>query len=1074
MVGNVVADQFLSVGDYPFGAALAIVLTVIVMLALVALRRGERSGPVSRVSRRLPKPRVIFTALVLVCLYAPIVLVLVISVNADPSLLRWEGFTLDWYRQAFDDERRARRTSGPACRSPSRPPRSRSSSPSPAGSGTADATAAGARVVRRDDLHADRAARGGLRARPVRAVRRVGRRARGRRRSSWVTSCSTRPTRRSSSRRASRRCAARWRRRPRTSAPTRWRVFRRVTLPLLMPAIVVAGLLVLHVLARQRDHVAVPRRDRRADAARARAGQDPPARDAGGQRHRRPGSWSSRCVTFLDRRAHRAAAPDGRRRRARPRTRRRGRVSTAIALRDLRKVYGDVAAVERRRRRDRRRRVLLAHRAERLRQDDDAADDRGARRADRGRDRGARARRHDAAAAQAPGEHGLPAVRAVPAPHDLRERRLRAARAAASPRREIRTRVGEMLELVDLDGRGRRRSRGSSPAASSSASRSPASLVLRARGAAARRAARRARPQAAQAAAAAAQAHPARGRHHVRLRDARPGGGVLDVGPRRRSCAAGCIEQLGTPRDVYQRPATEFVADFVGVSNRRPGTVTGVVADGRYAVDVPGLGAIASGGVTGPGRRARRWRSSCGPESVLARPGGGRAHERLGPACSTSRSWARTSPASSRRRRRRVDDAHRRRPSDARGRRPVRHRLVARRRPGCCRWTRRRPPRPPRPRSPSRSETAAGRRHRRRRPGGRRRRDAARRRRGCGSSASSRATGTTRRTSRARTPGYELAMRSTWSADPNVRGAEADYPIAVDGVGDHAAHVRRRRRQHDPLQRRLVPAAPVGLPGAHARRRRRRLADLLRRPRALLRRDRHRVRRQRPGRRPLAAAHARRSRIRRCRSGRGGRLVAGGARPARVALVAGDERDRPRRVRAVGHVPGGLPRGREGVRRPHALAARRSRPAPTCAPARARRASSSTCAGARAAWSTSTATAARTSRAAASSCSRRTASARRGSCCSRGSRNRSGLVGRRLMVHPFATVAGVVRRAAGVLGRPRRAEDRLLRVLRDRRGARVRARRQVEPRRHRRPGRRSRWRAGGEDCRAVRGASGAR
>jgi ABC-type spermidine/putrescine transport system permease subunit I len=47
MVGNVVADQFLSVGDYPFGAALAIVLTVIVMLALVALRRGERSGPVS-------------------------------------------------------------------------------------------------------------------------------------------------------------------------------------------------------------------------------------------------------------------------------------------------------------------------------------------------------------------------------------------------------------------------------------------------------------------------------------------------------------------------------------------------------------------------------------------------------------------------------------------------------------------------------------------------------------------------------------------------------------------------------------------------------------------------------------------------------------------------------------------------------------------------------------------------------------------------------------------------------------------------------------------------------------------
>ena len=33
----------------------------------------------------------------------------------------------------------------------------------------------------------------------------------------------------------------------------------------------------------------------------------------------------------------------------------------------------------------------------------------------------------------------------------------------------------------------------------------------------------------------------------------------------------GRIEQLGTPRDVYQRPRTEFVADFVGAANRLPG-----------------------------------------------------------------------------------------------------------------------------------------------------------------------------------------------------------------------------------------------------------------------------------------------------------------------------------------------------------------------------------------------------------------------------------------------------------------------------------------------------------------------
>ena len=51
---------------------------------------------------------------------------------------------------------------------------------------------------------------------------------------------------------------------------------------------------------------------------------------------------------------------------------------------------------------------------------------------------------------------------------------------------------------------------------------------------AARRAARRAGPQAAPGDAGRAQAHPARGRHHVRLRDPRPGGGADDERPPRR------------------------------------------------------------------------------------------------------------------------------------------------------------------------------------------------------------------------------------------------------------------------------------------------------------------------------------------------------------------------------------------------------------------------------------------------------------------------------------------------------------------------------------------------------------
>jgi putative spermidine/putrescine transport system ATP-binding protein len=38
---------------------------------------------------------------------------------------------------------------------------------------------------------------------------------------------------------------------------------------------------------------------------------------------------------------------------------------------------------------------------------------------------------------------------------------------------------------------------------------------------------------------------------------------------------AGRLEQLAPPASVYQTPATAFVADFVGLSNRLPGTVSG-------------------------------------------------------------------------------------------------------------------------------------------------------------------------------------------------------------------------------------------------------------------------------------------------------------------------------------------------------------------------------------------------------------------------------------------------------------------------------------------------------------------
>jgi spermidine/putrescine transport system ATP-binding protein len=67
---------------------------------------------------------------------------------------------------------------------------------------------------------------------------------------------------------------------------------------------------------------------------------------------------------------------------------------------------------------------------------------------------------------------------------------------------------------------------------------------------------------------------------------------------------AGRIEQLGAPRDLYERPRTTFVAGFLGVSNLLRGVVSGpnaVRLDGggevRIAADLPAQGATVSIGV---------------------------------------------------------------------------------------------------------------------------------------------------------------------------------------------------------------------------------------------------------------------------------------------------------------------------------------------------------------------------------------------------------------------------------------------------------------------------------------------
>ena len=86
----------------------------------------------------------------------------------------------------------------------------------------------------------------------------------------------------------------------------------------------------------------------------------------------------------------------------------------------------------------------------------------------------------------------------------------------------------------------------------------------------------------------------------------------------------GVIEQLDPPEEVYERPRTEFVAGFIGVSNLMPGSVAAVNADqvdvrldSGPTVRTPGMGQPETGATSWFGRRNFRspgWRSR--------RPGG--------------------------------------------------------------------------------------------------------------------------------------------------------------------------------------------------------------------------------------------------------------------------------------------------------------------------------------------------------------------------------------------------------------------------------------------------------------------
>ena len=85
---------------------------------------------------------------------------------------------------------------------------------------------------------------------------------------------------------------------------------------------------------------------------------------------------------------------------------------------------------------------------------------------------------------------------------------------------------------------------------------------------------------------------------------------ALTMADRIAVMSEGRIQQVGSPREVYEEPASAYVADFLGVSNMLDAHAVGTDSDGRCRVRVGDFELLASHGHT----------SSRSPVKVVVRP----------------------------------------------------------------------------------------------------------------------------------------------------------------------------------------------------------------------------------------------------------------------------------------------------------------------------------------------------------------------------------------------------------------------------------------------------------------------
>ena len=115
MIGSLIQQQFASARDWPFGAALSMILMAIVLGHDYGRRLASREPAGTGMSgvrpfdwRRMPELRLASTA-TLIFLYAPLIVLIVYAFNANRLAFIWGGFSTRWFTIAWGnaDLRRA-------------------------------------------------------------------------------------------------------------------------------------------------------------------------------------------------------------------------------------------------------------------------------------------------------------------------------------------------------------------------------------------------------------------------------------------------------------------------------------------------------------------------------------------------------------------------------------------------------------------------------------------------------------------------------------------------------------------------------------------------------------------------------------------------------------------------------------------------------------------------------------------------------------------------------------------------------------------------------------------------------